>query len=132
MTITHEDIARVCHEANRALQQIQAAAEDGPPTIPVSAPWDEETEAQQASVLAGVHGVIAGKDPRESHEAWAAHKSDEGWTWGPVKDEVLRQHPLLLHYDDLPAEAAVKDDLFAGIVNALAPLLVLEPKENPE
>ena len=41
-----ETIARVCHEANRALQVAQAD-----PTIPVAAPWDDCGAEMQASAV---------------------------------------------------------------------------------
>lgn len=44
--MTPEQIARVVHEANRAVQ-----IEQNDPTIPVSAPWDEtDPETQQSAV----------------------------------------------------------------------------------
>lgn len=108
-------IARVVHEANRALQVEQAD-----PSIPVSPSWDDLDEETRRSAVEGVQGVLNGNTPEQSHASWVKFKEDHGWTLGDVKDEDAKTHPLLVPYDMLPASAKVKDDLFCAIVNALA------------
>ena len=41
---------------------------------------------------------------RNVHEVWAAGRLAEGWTWGPVRDDALKQHPCLVPYEELPEE----------------------------
>jgi len=36
------------------------------------------------------------------HEVWAKNRMLEGWTYGPVRDDALKQHPCLVPYEDLP------------------------------
>ena len=36
------------------------------------------------------------------HEVWAAGRVAEGWTWGPERDDVLKRHPCLVPYEELP------------------------------
>ena len=112
--MTPVQIARVVHEANRALQIEQAD-----PTIPVSPSWDDVDPETRKSAEVGVLGVINGNTPEESHEGWMRFKLDNGWTLGPVKDEATKQHPLLVPYDELPASQRIKDALFVNIVRAL-------------
>lgn len=107
-----EQIARVVHEANRALQIEQAD-----PTIPVSVGWDELDDETKDSAIDGVIGVLEGNTPEESHDNWTKFKIENGWTYGPVKDEVKKEHPLLIPYEDLPESQKIKDDLFVNIVN---------------
>jgi hypothetical protein len=107
-------IARVVHEANRALQIEQAD-----PAIPVSPAWDDTDEETQRSAVEGVQGVINGNTPEQSHEGWVRFKTENGWTLGPVKDEEKREHPLLVPYEDLPASQQIKDHLFFAIVKVL-------------
>lgn len=114
VTVPVETIARICHEANRALQ-----AEQADPTIPVAPPWEELAYESKDSLLAGVAGVRAGNTPAQSHGGWCQFKVARGWTYGPVKDEATKQHPLLVPYDELPVTQKIKDDLFVGIVRAL-------------
>lgn len=39
---------------------------------------------------------------RNVHEVWAKNRIDEGWSYGPVRDDSKRQHPCLIPYDELP------------------------------
>lgn len=36
------------------------------------------------------------------HEVWAQSRMAEGWTYGPVRDDVKKQHPCLVPYHELP------------------------------
>lgn len=123
MPYSAEHIARVVHAANR---EIQAANAD--PAVPVAVEWDALDEVTRRGVLDGVHGVLDGNTPEESHEQWCAHKRDHGWTYGPVKDETAKTHPCLVDYDDLPAGDRVKDELFVAIVQTLGDV---DPGETP-
>ena len=38
------------------------------------------------------------------HEVWSASRMAEGWTYGPVRDDLLRTTPCLVPYDRLPEE----------------------------
>ena len=37
-----------------------------------------------------------------SHDIWARQRMDEGWTYGPVRDDEHKKHPDLVPYSDLP------------------------------
>ena len=39
---------------------------------------------------------------RNVHEVWAKNRMDEGWTYGPVRDDTRKHHPCLIPYEDLP------------------------------
>lgn len=112
-SLTINDVARVCHEANRAVQL--ALGEENP-----SAPWDETSVETQDSAVDGVRNALSGATPEQSHENWLKFKLDHGWVFGPVKDESAKTHPLIVPYADLPEEQRVKDDLFIAIVKALS------------
>lgn len=36
------------------------------------------------------------------HEAWAQNRINDGWTYGTVRDDVKKQHPGLVPYEELP------------------------------
>ena len=115
MTMTAEQIAHVCHEANRAVQ-IEQADE----TIGISPLWEDLDEETRQSAIQGVENVMRGTTPRQSHENWMQFKLDHGWKLGPVKDETTKEHPLLVPYDELPESQKLKDALFIAIVVACA------------
>lgn len=36
------------------------------------------------------------------HEVWAQGRLDEGWTYGPVRNDAAKHHPCLVPYESLP------------------------------
>ena len=36
------------------------------------------------------------------HEVWAQGRISDGWTFGPIRNDVLKQHPCLVPYEELP------------------------------
>lgn len=108
-----EQIARVCHEANRAY-----CASLGDFSQPS---WEDAPEWQKGSARFGVAGHLDGSitSPRQSHESWLRQKETEGWVYGPVKVPELKQHPCMVAYDQLTPEQQKKDALFAAVVAAL-------------
>jgi hypothetical protein len=107
------DIAKICHEANRAY--CQAIGDNSQPA------WDDAPDWQKDSAVAGVRFRMDTPSAPASaqHESWMRDKAAAGWVYGPVKDAEKKQHPCMVPYDDLPEEQRVKDALFAGIVHAL-------------
>jgi len=108
-----ETIARVCHAANRILRA--ELGEDAGPE------WGMAPVHTRDSVVNGVEYLRdhphAG--PNASHENWLSLKESLGWKWGPVKDDVKREHPCFMPYHDLPPEQRLKDAVFHGIVRAM-------------
>ena len=36
------------------------------------------------------------------HEVWAEERIKEGWTYGPVRDDIKKTTPCLVPYEELP------------------------------
>lgn len=110
---THEEIARVCHEANRAyclaLGDLSQKA------------WENAPEWQKESSRKGVayHHANPDSTPADSHKSWLAEKERDGWKYGPVKDAEKKEHPCFVPYAELPKEQQAKDYIFLAIVRAL-------------
>lgn len=106
-------IAKVCHEANRAFCE----------TIGDNSqkPWAECEQWQRDSAMEGVVFRInnPGAPASAQHDSWTASKIADGWTYGTVKDAARKTHPCLLAYDELPMDQRLKDHLFMSIVGAL-------------
>ncbi len=114
MMFTVEQIAEVCHEANRALTKHVG-------DVAVQAPWVEAPEEMRVSSVRGVQFAIdnPAATPAEQHEAWSRDKIAAGWKLGPVKDEVAKTHPALVDYYELAEGTRRKDALFRAVVAAL-------------
>ena len=39
---------------------------------------------------------------RNVHDIWALGRINDGWTYGPQRDDTLKQHPCLIDYSELP------------------------------
>ncbi|MCK5603660.1 hypothetical protein KAR91_17370 [Candidatus Pacearchaeota archaeon] len=111
-----EDIARVCHEANKGLCETQGDFSQ--------LPYDYSPRWQKDSAIIGVTFNLAHPDApaSASHDNWLTEKYAHGWIYGPVKCEKAKTHPCCVPFDELPEEQKVKDHLFKAIVATLAPM----------
>lgn len=39
---------------------------------------------------------------RNVHEVWSQNRINEGWTYGPERDDINKKHPCLVPYNELP------------------------------
>lgn len=116
-----EQVARIAHETNRAYCATLGDTSQ--------LPWEDAPEWQRTSAINGVkfhliaheHGEIP--PASASHDSWLAEKRADGWTYGPVKDATLKQHPCFVPYDELPADQRLKDYLFGHVVAAFVQAL---------
>jgi hypothetical protein len=108
--ITAEDIAALCHEANRAY--CSAIGDDS------HLPWDAAPDWQRNSAVNGVvyHVNNPNATPENSHENWLKQKIAEGWKYGEVKDPDKKEHPCCVPYADLPTEQKAKDYIYRSII----------------
>lgn len=120
MKLTVEQIAIVCHEANRAYCKVIG---DNPQPS-----WEDAPQWQKDSVISGTLYRLHNRygSGEETHNKWMNDKLEDGWTYGPVKDAVAKTHPCLVPYEKLPIEQQAKDYLFSYVVSALCGMIVDE------
>jgi len=108
-----EAVARVVHEAIRAWQ-----AAHGQTAVPH---WRQAPSWMKVSTRESVQFTLDNPDAPSSaqHDQWMAQKEAAGWTFGEVKDERKKTHPMLKPYGALPDMEKRKDALFKAIVSAL-------------
>src|SRR5262245_8284560 len=44
-----------------------------------------------------------------AHEVWAKVRKEQGWTYGPARDDATKKHPSLVPYAKLPESEKVHD-----------------------
>jgi hypothetical protein len=108
-----EQIARVCHEVNRAYCQALGDSSQ--------LPWEIAPQWQRDSAINGVAFHLASPlaVPEDSHAEWMRNKTADGWKWGPAKDEAKKEHNCIVPYAELPVEQKAKDYIFRAVVHAL-------------
>jgi hypothetical protein len=118
-TITPEQVAKICHETNRAY--CSALGDNS------QLPWEESPEWQRTSAINGVifHRNNPSAKPSASHESWLEEKRVNGWSYGPTKDPEKKQHPCFIPFDGLPLEQQAKDYLFKAVVDSVR--FLIEP-----
>lgn len=119
-----EQIARSVHADH--------VAHSATPGVGLHRPWEQLDDADRESSRASADGIVAGlagagyrlvplarwdaaPEPldgevrdslaRAEHERWRAEREAAGWMYGRVRDDALRQNPLLVQWADLPADA---------------------------
>jgi len=113
MRLTHEQIARTCHEANRAYCHAQGDYSQ--------VPWSMVPDNIKQSAVDGVLFHVTHPDvgPEASHTNWYNFKKADGWIYGPIKDADKKEHPCMVSYGELPREQRAKDYIFAALVETL-------------
>ena len=57
------------------------------------------------------------------HEVWAQSRMEQGWTYGAERSDVLKQHPCLVPYEELPeVEKAYDRDTALGTLKLICKL----------
>jgi RyR domain len=108
-----ENIAKVCHEANRIWCKVNG--DNSQKT------WEEAEEWQHESSLIQVKYRLenpeGGSDMQ--HNSWMKEKIENGWVYGEVKNSKAKTHPCIVPFEELPEFQKKKDALFCAIVDAL-------------
>ena len=53
--------------------------------------------------------LLAEQMAENVHEIWAATRIEQGWIYGPERNDSLKHHPCLVPYSELPEEEKVYD-----------------------
>lgn len=107
-----ENIARICHEANRLYQIVNDEKS-------ISPEWFSAEPWMRDSTMEGVSLALEGASAEDLHDSWMEFMVEKGWKYGVERDPDLKTHPNLVPYADLPEDQKKKDALFHAIAHAL-------------
>ena len=107
-------IAEIVHEANRVLTLANGSTPQPH--------WDDAPQRMRDDSLNMVQHTLAypEKTAEQDHENWLAGKRAAGWVWGPDRSEMLKTHPLMIPYSELPAGERLKNAVLPAIILACA------------
>ena len=67
--------------------------------------------------------VLIEQMAKNVHEVWAQNRMEQGWTYGADRSDVLKQHPCLVPYEELPeVEKAYDRDTALGTLRLICKL----------
>ena len=57
------------------------------------------------------------------HEVWAQSRIEQGWSYGEERNDILKQHPCLIPYEELPeVEKTYDRDTALGTLKLISKL----------
>ena len=57
------------------------------------------------------------------HDVWAQSRMEQGWSYGPERNDALKHHPCLVAYEELPeVEKAYDRDTAVGTLKLILKL----------
>ena len=60
---------------------------------------------------------------KQQHDVWAQSRIEQGWTYGPERNDQLKHHPCLVPYEELPeVEKAYDRDTALGTLKLIQKL----------
>lgn len=79
----------------------------------------DTSEVQLAEEL----NVLIEQMAKNVHEVWAQSRMEQGWTYGPERNDSLKHHPCLVPYEELPeVEKAYDRDTALGTLKLISKL----------
>ena len=113
-TMEYYDIAEIVHATVRQYNIVHEVPGD-------NFEWDDMDESYRKSIEKAVQDEIKNPttEPDESHKKWLKAREDDGWVYGPIKDQEKKQHPCMVPYEELPEVQQYKDILFVTMVALL-------------
>jgi hypothetical protein len=85
----------------------------------------DTAHVQLAPELAALVELLA----RNNHDLWARRRIEEGWSYGPRRDDLKKETPALIPYEELPESERQYDR--DNAIETLKVILALGGKIEP-
>ncbi len=123
--MNHVSLARICYDAIRAYGKTI-----GQPYLR----WPDASSHVRESFSGAVAYLLEAPsaDLADLHGHWLAARIQDGWQYGPQRDEVLRLHPGMVPWSDVPERERLKFELLFRIVDVFRSHVVPRLKLGPE
>ncbi len=102
-SVDTSDFLKAWHESRNYMVRVLQTVDDYIPS-PISL-----DEIHLSDDLLELQEAIA----ENAHEVWAAARMEQGWTYGPERDDANRKHPDLVPYSALPDSEKEYDRIMA-------------------
>ena len=60
----------------------------------------DTSKVEVPAEISGLTELLA----KNAHENWARQRMEDGWRWGPRRDDSKKEHPSLVPYEELSEE----------------------------
>lgn len=99
-------IAVAAHENNKAF--CESIGDDSQKDWNDAPDWQRESSVKQVKF----HLDNPQAPASSSHDSWMQEKIDNGWVYGPERDNDKKIHPCIVPFDELPTDQQLKDYIF--------------------
>jgi ryanodine receptor 2 len=75
---------------------------------------------------------LASKLIVNAHDRWGRQRIDDGWTYGPRRNDETREHPCLVPYEELPESEKIYDRIMVteALKATIALGFAIEPRRD--
>jgi len=96
-------------------------------------PWPNAPQKERDEATRDFLRYMAGQSPESDHDAFIARLKADGWTLGEKHSEVLRTHPAMVPYWDLPEHVRMPGLAFWQVALRMAGIfgLAMKPPTAP-
>jgi len=91
--------------------------------------WDDLDSQEKQKLHNIVEFVLAGGTAESKHVIWCQRMREDGWQYGPRRDNIEKLNPMLVKWEELPHTQQAREELQVASIRLMA--LVLGHSKTP-